>query len=162
MSSTISTEIVRTATERDLLVALAALNPLPRRLSINPELEFATFKTALEGKQVGPIVVAYVDLMAAVRGIVQGALGHGFHPSPAELRMQCDAKRAERYEEGAAERRRKALAEEAAAFAPTVVERSEQSKARVKALRDEFMRSHAEAKLNDIDSSRRFTSGVRR
>lgn len=67
--STISTDVVRTATDRDALVALAALNPLPRRASINPELEFAAFRTALEGKQVGKIVVAYVDLMAAVRAV---------------------------------------------------------------------------------------------
>ncbi|RWC25010.1 MAG: hypothetical protein EOS51_01980 [Mesorhizobium sp.] len=160
MSSSISADVARTATERDLLVALGALNPLPRRVSINPELEFAAFKTGLEGKQVGQIVVAYVDLMSAVRSIIQGALRHGYHPSPAELRMHCDAKRAERYEEGAAERRRKAIAEEAAAFAPTI-ERSEESKARVKALHEDFLRSHAEAKLNGIGSAR-FTSGVRR
>ncbi|TIM10970.1 MAG: hypothetical protein E5Y67_25350 [Mesorhizobium sp.] len=33
-----------------------------------------------------------------------------------QLRMQCDARRAERYEQGTAERRRKAMAEEAAAL----------------------------------------------
>ncbi|QND58226.1 hypothetical protein [Mesorhizobium huakuii] len=160
MSSTISTEVVRTATERDVLVALAALNPLPRRASINPELEFAAFRTGLEGKQLGIIVVAYADLMAAVRAIVQGALGHGYHPSPAELRMHCDAKRVERLEVGAAERRRKAIAEEAAAFAPLPIERSEESKARVKAAHEEFLRSHAEAKLNE--TARGFASGVKR
>ncbi|TGU93475.1 hypothetical protein EN794_028925 [Mesorhizobium sp. M00.F.Ca.ET.151.01.1.1] len=146
MSSDISTEVVRTATDRDLLVSLAALNPLPRRASTNPELEFATFKTALEGRQVGQIVVAYVDLMAAVRAIVQGGLGHAYHPSPAELRMCCNAQRDERCEESAKAARRHAADEEQAGYRSTEA-KSEQARERVAKAYEAFCEANAQARL---------------
>ncbi|RWE03853.1 hypothetical protein [Mesorhizobium sp.] len=146
MSSDISTEVVRTATNRDVLIGLAALDPLPRRASTNPELEFAAFKTALEGRKVGQIVVAYVDLTSAVRAIVQGSLGHAYHPSPTELRMQCDAKRAERIEEIAKAARRRAAEQEQASYRSTV-EKTAESKARAAAVYAEFCKSNAQARL---------------
>ncbi|RWC53852.1 MAG: hypothetical protein EOS54_11770 [Mesorhizobium sp.] len=146
MSSDISTEVVRAATGRDLLASLAALDPLPRRASTNPELEFATFKTALEGRQVGQIVVAYVDLMAAVRAIVQGALGHAYHPSPAELRMQCDAKRDERLAEIATAARRRAAEEDQASYRSTSPKTPE-ARERVASTYAKFCKASAQASL---------------
>ncbi|AZO54897.1 hypothetical protein EJ077_16670 [Mesorhizobium sp. M8A.F.Ca.ET.057.01.1.1] len=150
MSSDISTEVVRTATDRDLLVSLAALDPLPRRASTNPELEFAAFKTALEGRQVGLMVVAYVDLMAAVRAIVQGCLGHAYHPSPAELRMRCNAKRDERLEEIAKAARRRAADEEQASYRSTSTKTAE-ARERAAATYAAFCEANAQARL-DVDT----------
>ncbi|TGU99170.1 hypothetical protein EN794_000035 [Mesorhizobium sp. M00.F.Ca.ET.151.01.1.1] len=146
MSSTISTEIVRTATPRDLLVTLAVFNPLPRRSSGNPELEFASFQTALEGREPGKIVVGYTDLVSAARAIMQGALGHGFHPSPVELRMWCDACRDQRLEEIAKADRRRAADNEQAAYRSTGT-KSEQGRERVAAAYALFCEANAQAHL---------------
>lgn len=146
MSSDISTEVVRAATGRDVLASLAALDPLPRRASTNPELEFAAFKTALEGRQVGQIVVAHVDLTAAVRAIMQGSLGHAYHPSPAELRMQCDAKRDERLAEIATAVRRRAAEEEHASYRSTLTKTPE-ARERVASTYAKFCEASAKASL---------------
>ncbi len=87
---------LRMATRQDLAMALAALGALPRRDSGRVDLDFEAFNVAIEGSEAGRIVVAYCDLVAAVRRIIQGVLGHGFHPSPAELRMVCNAQLEER------------------------------------------------------------------
>lgn len=102
-SNTAKTE--RVATEQDLLSALMVLGSLPRRTDGHAEFDLDVFRVALEGQVAGFIVVAACDLASAIRRIVQGALGHAFHPSPSELRIWCDKVRDERLTELARHRR---------------------------------------------------------
>ncbi|MER8990038.1 hypothetical protein [Mesorhizobium sp. M0678] len=82
MSSNIDSQ--RAVTKQDLAGALVALSCLPKRLSSNPEIEFAAYETAIEG-------VMFDDLAMAVKAILKDALGHAFFPAPPELRRQCNA-----------------------------------------------------------------------
>lgn len=56
---------------------------LPSAPSTSPERDEATFAIALDG-------VTRHGLFEAARAILQGALGHGYFPTPPALRMQCD------------------------------------------------------------------------
>ncbi|BAV45289.1 Uncharacterized protein MLTONO_0386 [Mesorhizobium loti] len=136
----------RVASEQDLLAALVVMGSLSRRDSDRVAMDLAAFRLALEGDVPGTIVVAACDLASATRRIVQGALGHGWHPSPAELRLWCNAERDRRLEAGAAERRRLAAEQEAAAYRPAV-DRTAEGRARVAAAYEQFCRSNAEARL---------------
>jgi len=79
---TIRQDVWKPASETDKASALAALSSLPSRPTTG-ELDRASYYTALDG-------VTRHGLSAAVRSILQGGLGHGFFPSPPELRIQCD------------------------------------------------------------------------
>ncbi|RWO75254.1 MAG: hypothetical protein EOS18_31390 [Mesorhizobium sp.] len=95
-----------------MLGALMALDCLPRRDTALGAVHLESFRVALEGKEPGVVVVAHCDLVAAVRKVIQGALGHAFHPSPAELRMICNAAMEERTTEADRELRRQRELEE--------------------------------------------------
>lgn len=56
---------------------------MPMRALANPEAEKMAYQMALDG-------VTKHGLDTAVRNIMAGALGHGFMPSPPELRIQID------------------------------------------------------------------------
>src|SRR6185369_2154007 len=71
------------ATEGDKLKALASLAGLPSRVTSSAERDEATFFVALDN-------VTRWSLFEAVRMVLQNALGHGFFPSPPELRGLCD------------------------------------------------------------------------
>ncbi len=89
----------RMAALKDLLEALAKLGALPRRSMTDVRIEEAVFMLALKDEQGGRVVVAAEDLHKATQRIISGALGHGFHPSPPELRRVCDQVKDERVTE---------------------------------------------------------------
>jgi len=95
-------------------------------------------------------------LAAAVRAILQGALGHGFYPSPPELRIQCDAIQRLRQQVADRERRIARQREEARAF--PAVSHSEASKAKVAEVYRKFCQDHAAAKL--AEAQRGWVSGT--
>lgn len=98
----------RIVTRQDVAASLVAMACLPKRVSANAEVEFAAYETALDS-------VKACDLAAAVRSVLQGALGHAFFPAPPELRMRCDAVREERVTAEAREMQRQRQADEARA-----------------------------------------------
>lgn len=106
-------EFGRIVTTADILTALKTWRCLPKRAVEDAEAEFAGYKLALEGV---PLRV----LEAAVVRIVQGALGHAFHPSPSEARIACDAEWQQMARRASEERRlrdmRERMAEDRAEF----------------------------------------------
>lgn len=62
---------------------MAGLSVLPTRALGNPDAEKMAYMKALDG-------VTKHGLERAVDNILRGSLGHGFMPSPPELRLQCD------------------------------------------------------------------------
>lgn len=62
---------------------MTGLSVLPSRGMANPEVEKMAYKKALDG-------VSRYGLERAVDNILRGSLGHGFMPSPPEMRMQID------------------------------------------------------------------------
>ena len=93
------------ATEADKAAALVSLAGLPSRQTSSAELDRAAFYVALEG-------VTRHGLAEAVRFILRGALGHGFMPSPPELRIQCDKAMQWHHDEAERIRRREQIATE--------------------------------------------------
>jgi hypothetical protein len=102
MQSNTSTEHLRVVTEQDVLGAMVTLGSLPKRQSDQAQLDLEAYKVALDR-------TLAIDLAAAVRSILQGALGHAFFPSPPEFRIQCNANADNRA--AVAERERKAIRE---------------------------------------------------
>lgn len=62
---------------------MAGLSVLHTRALANPEAEKMAYQMALDG-------VTKHGLDTAVENILRGSLGHGFMPSPPELRIQID------------------------------------------------------------------------
>ncbi len=79
-----STDVWKLASEADWLRALILLGALPSREADSSGIDKAAYYLALEGTTV-------YGLGQAAKEILKGGLGHAFFPSPAELRMQCDA-----------------------------------------------------------------------
>lgn len=71
------------ADQDDWRRALAMLERLPSRATFSAAFDQQVFFIALDG-------TTQYGLFEAVKAILKGALGHAFHPSPPELRMQCD------------------------------------------------------------------------
>ncbi|TBF29308.1 hypothetical protein [Rhizobium ruizarguesonis] len=72
------------ATHADLMDALRFLaNALPGRQPVDMQLMLGAYEVALEG-------VSRWGLAQATREILRGSLGHGFCPSPPELRREVD------------------------------------------------------------------------
>ena len=135
-----STETIWTpATEAEKTAALASLGALPSRATSSAELDRASYRVALEG-------VTRWGLSEGVRSILRGGLGHGFFPSPPELRMKIDAimrphqEKLRRDEQQRQER--EALRREARDTPQTPAER-----ARVKALYEAFCKQHQGEKV---------------
>lgn len=63
--------------------ALALLDRLPSRVTSSAALDQQAFFIALEG-------TTQYGLFTAVSAILKNSLGHAFHPSPPELRGECD------------------------------------------------------------------------
>lgn len=141
MSSNTPTDQARLATDHDILSALIALDGLPRRETSLSSVHLAAFRVAMEGNEAGRIVVAQCDLAHAVRKIIQGALGHAFHPSPPELRMWCNAARDERCEQVRIDALRKRTNDQLASRRRD--EPSDEAKARVAELVAKFKRGEA-------------------
>ncbi|MDV4163101.1 hypothetical protein R1538_18425 [Rhizobium leguminosarum] len=79
-----SDDVFRPATHADRVDALRVLaNALPGRRPVDKQLLLAAYELALEG-------VSRWGLAQAIREILQGSLGHGFLPSPPELRREID------------------------------------------------------------------------
>lgn len=78
-----STDVWKTASHEDQIKALILLGTLPAREADNTTVDKAAYYLALDG-------VTLHGLHKAVRGILQGSLGHVFFPNPAELRIECD------------------------------------------------------------------------
>lgn len=66
-----------------MLQCLTLLSSLPSRASDSDRVNVAGYYMALDG-------VSKFALETATKQIMQGSLGHGFMPSPPELRIQCN------------------------------------------------------------------------
>lgn len=124
---------MRAATEQDILGAIVALGSLPRRETVQADLDLEAYKCALEGVPAAVIV-------AAVRGILQGALGHPFMPGPAELRLYANRLQSGYAERAVARRRRFERQAEDMRFEEIEKQRTDASKARVAAMVERFKR----------------------
>lgn len=97
----------RVVTRQDIAGALVSLSPLVKRVALDPEIEFAGYLAGLRS-------VRYLDLVAAVQAILEGALGHGFFPTPPELRIECNRAFDRRHADDVREARRREMAEQIA------------------------------------------------
>jgi len=75
-------EVWVVASHDETIEAMMLLSVLPAREARDPHVNKAAYYLALEG-------VSAFALKGAVKSILQGSLGHGFFPSPPELRIQC-------------------------------------------------------------------------
>lgn len=136
------------ATETEKIQALVMLSGLPSRATSAGELDNAAYLTALDG-------TTRYGLAEAVKAILKGSLGHGFMPSPPELRIEHD-KAMRWHEDMAAKIRRRERENEGFArdssdgWRPPTPE----EKARVAALMAEFNASHDAAKNADFEAER--------
>ncbi|MEQ1941935.1 hypothetical protein ABMA32_05860 [Mesorhizobium sp. VNQ89] len=71
------------ASHQQIVDCMMLLSVLPARPAHDPQLNKAAYYIALEG-------VSGFALRSAVKRILQGSLGHGFFPSPPDLRLQCN------------------------------------------------------------------------
>lgn len=112
--------------------ALLLLNSLPSRIVEGAELNKAAYFIALAG-------VELFGLQRAVENILKGKLGHGFFPSPAELRLQCEGVMQPIRDAQHKAKREREHREAEADFAP--IDHSPAAKARVAALYQQFLDS---------------------
>lgn len=119
----------------DILAALAAMSSLPSRRKDNAEMDKAGYFVGLEG-------VSRLSLTTAVRRILRGVLGHGFFPSPPELRLKCDEVARETARELAKIEQRRAQEAEDAALRAARAEKTPEARARVTALYERFRANH--------------------
>lgn len=131
----------RMAALKDLLEALAKLGALPRRSMTDVRIEEAVFTLALRDEQGGRVVVAAEDLHKATQRIISGALGHGFHPSPPELRRVCDQVKDERLTEQSRRIREQRLMREMEARRSSRQHRTPEELEHVRRRTEEVMRS---------------------
>lgn len=104
-------------------------------------MDRAAYYVALEG-------VTRHGLFEAVKFILRGALGHGFFPSPPELRMQCDKSMEFHERERQRIARQEQMEREKREHAPRG-EPSPEAKARVSAVYAEFCRGYEKASTED-------------
>lgn len=128
----------RTVTKQDLMAALGRMRMLPTRATDDPSALFEAYVTAMDR-------VLVEHLSEAVTAIMQGALGHGFFPSPPELRIQSDRIRQAELERERRIAQARRQCEEAVQYQRQMPEPSPEAKARVQAMVDEFIgrSSHA-------------------
>ena len=125
---------LRTVTDQDICAALGELTALPPREGQELEPSLEAYRRALSG-------VSWRDLAAAVDDISRGALGHGYFPSPPELRIAVDRAaevEAARLAKIANDRRWR---EEAHSFR-AIPRPTPEAKARVQAMVDAFKRGN--------------------
>ena len=122
--------------------ALVLLNSLPSRIVESAELNKAAYFIALAG-------VELYGLNRAVENILKGKLGHGFFPSPAELRLQCEGVMQPVRDSVHKANRERAEREAAADFAP--IDHSPEAKARVSAAYQRFLDSYRPDGKSEID-----------
>ncbi|HYE25079.1 MAG TPA: hypothetical protein VEG32_07760 [Clostridia bacterium] len=99
--------------------------------------------------------VTRYGLSTAVRSILQGALNHGFFPSPPELRKQCDA--AMEHHERMAEkvrRRERENAEFNRIHGGPFPERTEDGRRRVQEAYRAYLDSHQSASESEMEAAR--------
>lgn len=121
----------RIVTRQDVLAALVRMGTLPTRSSDDATAELGIYVEALGG-------VKADHLAGAVRAIIRGSLGHGFLPSPPELRIECDKIAKAEAAAAAREHAERRRWEEVAEYRRTV-EHSPESRARVQAMVDQFL-----------------------
>jgi len=121
----------RTVTRQDVASALVRLGSLPTRASDDALGDFEVYVTALQGAR-------FDHLELAITAIMRGALGHGFLPSPPELRIECDkiAKAEQAQRAKLIEQRRRF--EEMAGYQRALPEPTPEARARVQAMVDQF------------------------
>lgn len=141
MTNDLVPEPPRLVTRKDLLESLVRLGPLPRRAGDVVEIDEKVFAIAMQDARTQAVVVAAVDLDVATRRIIAGALGHGFHPSPPELRTQCEKAKAERVDVLHRQLRDRRILREMEDRRASLVERTDEERARVRARAQEAMRS---------------------
>lgn len=125
-------KIAREAPEQDVCIALVSLNALPTRDSDHADLDLAAYNVALEG-------IVSDTLATAVRRILQGSLGHGFFPSPPELRIECNRIIQTQADEHARQLRQSRLREEVVRH--QIPQHSPEERNRVQKIYEKFCRS---------------------
>lgn len=148
MGNDIASDEPRMAALADLLHALAKLGALPRRTGAFVEIEEAVFALALKDDRGQRTLVAAMDLETAVHRIVQGCLGHGFHPSPPELRRVCDEVRDERRAEVQRRTREQRLISGAESRRLSRITHSDEERARVRMKAEQTLRALDAASVN--------------
>lgn len=139
-------DVWKLATRQEKIAAMLSLTGLPSRKSISPEVEVESYMVALEK-------VTRYSLIKASKSILQGALGHAFLPSPAELRLQCDKAMAPFNEQREREHRKKRARENFDSYQGLKQPTSE-SRARVNKILTEFKAGITQDKLSDIKKSK--------
>ena len=122
------------------------LKSLPSRASDTAEIDRQAFIIGQQGVTRGA-------LAEAVKQVLRGALGHGFHPSAPEFRLLCDGiqrKQAEERARGSDERRQRCENEQQRLRHEQT--KTPEARARVAAMLARFNQSHDEAKASERQS----------
>ena len=122
------------------------LKSLPSRASDTAEIDRQAFIIGQQGVTRGA-------LAEAVKQVLRGALGHGFHPSAPEFRLLCDGiqrKQAEERARGSDERRQ--LRDNEQQRLRHEQTKTPEARARVAAMLARFNQSHDEAKASERQS----------
>jgi hypothetical protein len=138
------------ASQDETIDAMMLLSVLPARAATDPRLNREAYYLALEG------VTAY-GLKEAVKSILQGSLGHGFFPAPPELRMQCNKTMEPHLWERERARRRNQLESERPNPQSA---KTQEAKARVSKLYDDFLASTAAVSKDPADFGFRERYGI--
>jgi hypothetical protein len=117
------------ATTSEIISGLSLLKSLPSRASDTVQFDKQVYLMALDG-------VTKYGFATAIKGVLQGKLGHGFFPSAPELRMKCDEAMKPIIDAVARASRERKEREEAAAFRP--VHHTDAEKARVSQIYQQF------------------------
>ena len=119
------------------------LKSLPSRASDTAEIDRQAFIIGQQGVTRGA-------LAEAVKQVLRGALGHGFHPSAPEFRLLCDSiqrKQAEERARGEEERRQRRENEQRRLQHEKT--KTPEARARVAAMLARFNQAHDEAKASE-------------
>lgn len=122
------------------------LKSLPSRASDTAEIDRQAFIIGQQGVTRGA-------LAEAVKQVLRGALGHGFHPSAPEFSLLCDGiqrKQAEERARGSDERRQRRDNEQQRLRHEQT--KTPEARARVAAMLARFNQSHDEAKASERQS----------
>ncbi|MCI5078251.1 hypothetical protein [Oricola sp.] len=122
----------RTVTRQDVTAALVRLGSLPTRASEDAAGDLEMYITALQGARLD-------HLQLAITAIVRGSLGHGFLPSPPELRIETDRAAKAEAEQRARHAAEQRWRDEAHRYRE-IPRPSPEARARVQAMVDAFKR----------------------
>lgn len=123
------------ATDQQVSQALLLLTSLPYRKAEDGKVRTDAYLIALDG-------VTRYALNLATQAILRGELGHGFYPSPAEYRQQCERVMEPVYRQQRDERLRQAQMAERRAGEAFERQRTPEARKRVQAAYERFCAGH--------------------